>query len=244
MSTTPTGDVSAVSRRFAASLLAAASFHVLLGLAVFMPAHPLARHATQANVEVDLVEARPDPVREAPSRSVNDPSSSASRAAERALARPSPKPRLRARREREVVAVPPSATVTPSGVDLQAAIRPQVAISVGGAVPSAPRVTTRSGAAPAAITVLATPRYRSNPTPDYPLSSRRKHEEGVVLLTVGVGTDGRTSDVALKRSCGYPALDLAAIDSVRGWTFEPARAAGVPVSSHVIVPVRFSLAQR
>jgi len=30
---------------------------------------------------------------------------------------------------------------------------------------------------------------------------------------------------------------------VRRWTFEPARAAGVPVASRVQIPVRFNLAE-
>jgi protein TonB len=84
-------------------------------------------------------------------------------------------------------------------------------------------------------------RYRSNPKPDYPPASLERHEEGLVVLGVDVSADGHASNVSLKRSSGYPALDEAAITGVRRWTFEPARAAGFAVSSHVDVPVRFSL---
>jgi len=64
-----------------------------------------------------------------------------------------------------------------------------------------------------------------------------------VLISVEIGGDGRASEVTLKRSSGFPLLDEAAIRAVRGWTFEPARAAGIPVSSRVDVPVRFSLSR-
>jgi protein TonB len=38
-------------------------------------------------------------------------------------------------------------------------------------------------------------------------------------------------------------LDRAALDTVARWTFEPARAAGVPVSSTAVIPIRFSLSE-
>jgi protein TonB len=89
--------------------------------------------------------------------------------------------------------------------------------------------------------VSAKARFRSNPTPDYPIPSKRRREEGIVLLNVQVAVDGTPAAVSVNRSCGHPLLDRAALDAVRRWTFEPARAAGVPVSSLVVIPVRFSL---
>ncbi len=85
--------------------------------------------------------------------------------------------------------------------------------------------------------------YRSNPKPDYPAEARRERQEGVVMVSVEVGADGRPGDVSLARSSGFPLLDQAAIQAVRRWTFDPARAAGLAVSSRVSVPVRFSLAR-
>jgi protein TonB len=67
-------------------------------------------------------------------------------------------------------------------------------------------------------------------------------QQGVVYLHVLVNADGRPDDVSVSRSSGYPLLDRAAVEAVRGWTFEPARAGGLPVSSPVEIPVRFSLA--
>ena len=63
-----------------------------------------------------------------------------------------------------------------------------------------------------------------------------------MLVKVAVGADGAPTEVAIHRSCGHAMLDEAAVEAVRRWTFEPARAAGVPVASLVVIPVRFSLA--
>jgi protein TonB len=49
--------------------------------------------------------------------------------------------------------------------------------------------------------------------------------------------------VSLAHGSGHPLLDQAAIAAVRTWTFEPARASGVAVTSEVVVPVRYALSQ-
>jgi outer membrane biosynthesis protein TonB len=42
---------------------------------------------------------------------------------------------------------------------------------------------------------------------------------------------------------GHALLDQDAMDAVRGWTFEPARASELAVTSEVVVSVPFSLSQ-
>lgn len=74
------------------------------------------------------------------------------------------------------------------------------------------------------------------------LEARRLKQQGVVLLEVEVNADGRPTDVRVRGSSGFSALDQAALKAVRRWEFEPARIGGLPVSSRVEVPVRFSLA--
>jgi protein TonB len=64
-----------------------------------------------------------------------------------------------------------------------------------------------------------------------------------VRLTIAVSADGRPLRVSLAKSSGHSLLDQAAIEAVRGWTFEPARASEIAVPSEVVVPVRFSLSQ-
>ena len=85
------------------------------------------------------------------------------------------------------------------------------------------------------------PDYLSNPPPRYPECSRLAGEQGVVLVRVDVATSGNVNRVLLARSSGYPALDRAAVEAVKGWKFHPASAAGIAMTSEVTVPVRFEL---
>ena len=81
----------------------------------------------------------------------------------------------------------------------------------------------------------------SQPAPAYPAAAQRAGEQGTVLLQVEVGADGRPDDVSLARRSGSRDLDRAALEAVRGWTFEPATRNGEPVASTVQVPVEFRL---
>ncbi|HVV50038.1 MAG TPA: energy transducer TonB, partial [Polyangia bacterium] len=111
--------------------------------------------------------------------------------------------------------------------------------AAAGATRLAGDVGARAPSAGAVVT--AQPRYRTKPKPEYPLPSLRRREEGTVVLEVVVGPDGLPRGISLRRSSGHPLLDRAAMEVVRRWTFEPGRAAGVPVTSAAVVPVRFSL---
>jgi protein TonB len=62
-----------------------------------------------------------------------------------------------------------------------------------------------------------------------------------VLLQVTVSAEGRATNVSLLRSSGVAALDESAVATVRRWTFDPARLAGVAIPSKVEVPVAFTL---
>jgi periplasmic protein TonB len=87
----------------------------------------------------------------------------------------------------------------------------------------------------------AKPDYFRNPAPAYPESSRRAGHEGRVLLSVEVNASGRVTNLQIKSGSGYPALDQAALKTVRRWIFKPAKAGGVALSSRVDVPIRFEL---
>lgn len=91
---------------------------------------------------------------------------------------------------------------------------------------------------------LVPPQYRSTPLPAYPAAAREQGIEGTVLLDVLVLPDGRVGDARLRRSSGSAALDAAALEAVRTWTFAPGRRGPRPVESWVEVPVKFSLAGR
>lgn len=93
--------------------------------------------------------------------------------------------------------------------------------------------------------VTETPRFNAdylhNPPPVYPPTSRRRGEEGRVLLKVWVMPDGRPGNIQLHGSCGFERLDSAALDAVRRWQFVPARRGSEMLGGWVIVPIDFSL---
>lgn len=75
--------------------------------------------------------------------------------------------------------------------------------------------------------------------PVYPDEARAKHVYGVVAVAALVCEHGRVVKVHMVKS--IPMLDEAALTAVGSWLFEPLVAGGVPVSTWVRVPVRFSL---
>lgn len=79
------------------------------------------------------------------------------------------------------------------------------------------------------------------PDPEYSEEARKAKYQGVVVLTITVGTDGRPRDVRVARSLGL-GLDEKAIESVKTWKFEPGRNKdGIPVAVQVNVEVDFHL---
>jgi protein TonB len=85
------------------------------------------------------------------------------------------------------------------------------------------------------------PAYYRNPPPPYPSEARQLKKEGMVMLRVEVNAEGKAVSVSVTRSAGFSALDLAALETVRGWKFKPARVAGIPISTSVNIPVNFRL---
>ena len=71
--------------------------------------------------------------------------------------------------------------------------------------------------------------------------SKRRGEEGKVLLRVKVSQNGRAVSVQLKKSSGSKRLDNAARKAVKNWRFVPAKKGGESVSGWVIVPITFNL---
>ncbi len=89
---------------------------------------------------------------------------------------------------------------------------------------------------------LAHADYGSNPAPQYPARSRRRAEQGTVILHVLVAADGLVERVEVAESSGFDDLDVSALETVRTrWRFVPARRDGHPVESWVLVPIRFAL---
>jgi protein TonB len=94
---------------------------------------------------------------------------------------------------------------------------------------------------PTEMAPAATVRAVVQPKPDYPLIARQLNEEGTVIVTVEVGTDGLPREITLRQSSGYGSLDQAAIEVMRRWRFAPAIHNGHPVATTVDIPLIFKL---
>lgn len=77
--------------------------------------------------------------------------------------------------------------------------------------------------------------------PKYPLESRRRREQGTVLLNVTLDAAGAVASVALARSSGFERLDKAALEAVRRWRWSPTVRGGEPVAVRGIVEIPFEL---
>ena len=76
----------------------------------------------------------------------------------------------------------------------------------------------------------------------YPRSAIRMGIEGLVVLDVQVGTDGRAQAVKVRQSSGYDVLDEAAATMVREARFAAATVDGAPVTDWLPgLRIRFAL---
>lgn len=89
--------------------------------------------------------------------------------------------------------------------------------------------------------IEAPPRPVETISPRYPVSARRRGEEGTVVVDATVGADGCVVEAVAARSSGSAELDDAAVKAVRGASFVPAVSNGVPVSAHVRISLVFRL---
>ena len=77
--------------------------------------------------------------------------------------------------------------------------------------------------------------------PLYPPLSRKKGEEGSVLLEVSIRADGRPHGVRVLRSSGHKRLDRSAVHALENVRFTPARRLGLEVDSTSTFDVSFTL---
>jgi len=80
-----------------------------------------------------------------------------------------------------------------------------------------------------------------NLPPIYPEDERLAGHEGTAIVLAVCAASGAVESVSLESSSGYPALDEAALEAVRHWTFTPQIEDGVAVASEIKVPVRFRI---
>ena len=77
--------------------------------------------------------------------------------------------------------------------------------------------------------------------PRYPIESRRKKEQGTVVLSLIVGLDGAVESINVAQSSGSARLDNAARDAVKGWRWKPILRSGQPVRVKGVVEIPFIL---
>ncbi len=228
-------------QRFSLCLMAAITVHALLFLSKWNFAWMSHRAFTPspAFVEVTLVEAAPV---------------SAAPVVESASPVPSTEPPPVESQPAPVKDAPPAAAIPIPAPDpvrveqparrLPRAIKPRSAREETPGAGQAAVQTTAAGH-PSASTVPrggdAQAGYLSNPHPPYPVESKLRHEEGIVMLAVSINATGAVSAIRVKQSSGFPRLDQAARDGVQHWVFRPARAGGAAVPAEIVVPVRFRL---
>ena len=77
--------------------------------------------------------------------------------------------------------------------------------------------------------------------PDYPRDALMNEEQGEVLISVYVNTDGKVKDAKVKSSSGSRSLDRAASKAFSLCTFKPAMKNGEPQESWYDIPYEFVL---
>jgi len=79
------------------------------------------------------------------------------------------------------------------------------------------------------------------PEPVYPVLSRKRGEQGRVVIEVEISAEGKVLKARITSSSSYPRLDSAALEAVKTAIFGPAIEYGRPVVSMTKVAYRFEL---
>ena len=82
---------------------------------------------------------------------------------------------------------------------------------------------------------------KSNIIPEYPWKSRRKGEEGKVVLEVTIDPEGRPQNITVINSSGFSRLDAAAEKAVLQGSFVPANKNGSPIESKTTLSFHFKI---
>ncbi|WP_022682993.1 energy transducer TonB [Sphingobium bisphenolivorans] len=145
----------------------------------------------------------------------------------------------------QVIAPPPLVQVPVPPAPIATAPEPQP-IQAPAAKSVSPGPIASAPAAPAAgpSTVQAgdlSAQMIAGKPPRYPTESRRKREQGTVVLSLILGTDGAVESLAIAQSSGFNRLDDAARDAIRTWRWKPVVRDGQPVRVKGIVEIPFVL---
>jgi protein TonB len=107
--------------------------------------------------------------------------------------------------------------------------------SVGSHVGSGP-----PGIYPAGKGGVTVPQVVYSPEPSFSEEARKSKTQGIVLLLIVVGPDGKPYNMRVQQSLGM-GLDEKAIEAVSRWRFRPATFNGQSVATQIAVEVNFRL---
>jgi periplasmic protein TonB len=96
------------------------------------------------------------------------------------------------------------------------------------------------GIYPAGRQGVTVPQVIDSPEPSFSDEAGKAKMQGVVVLLLVVGKDGRTYNIRVGQSLGM-GLDEKAIEAVSRWRFKPATLNGQPVATQIAVEVDFHL---
>jgi protein TonB len=141
--------------------------------------------------------------------------------------------------------VPPNAQL---GDPLSKLMTPSNGVGVGGGIGSGNGGGVGSGhggpgVGPGIFHVgdgVSAPRAIYTPEPEFSEEARKAKYQGVVVLNIIVGTDGRVHNPRVVRSLGM-GLDEKAVEGVKTWKFDPSKKDGRAVAVEMNIEVAFNL---
>jgi TonB family protein len=83
--------------------------------------------------------------------------------------------------------------------------------------------------------------FPTNQSPRYPLAGVASRAQGRVLVRAEIRPDGSVGQRWVKQSSGLQVLDLAALETVNGWRFYPAKRHDLAVAVWIDVPIEYKL---
>ncbi len=139
---------------------------------------------------------------------------------------------------------PPTQNPPPVGNNEMTAgtgLTPTVLPPVGGTsieIPAGPVIQPH---VPVFIRPVVDPRHKASFQPDYPGTMIRAGLEGVAVVRVLIGTDGRVKAVEAVRADEEDFLKVTRAHALRKWRFKPATQDGIPIESWKEMTVRFEM---
>jgi protein TonB len=73
------------------------------------------------------------------------------------------------------------------------------------------------------------------------MGARKAGLQGTSLLKIQILPDGSVGEIQLVQSAGDPSLDEAAQRAVKQWKFKPGLSGSKPITTWMMLPVKFEL---